>query len=63
MVRKKTVVDGGGTNRCFSTYGLKLTNSVVRGFTFRNGSLPKGAGGATYGGTEHISMSNIMVLC
>ena len=48
---EKTVVDGGGTNRCFSTYGLKLTNSVVRGFTFRNGLLPNGAGGATYGGT------------
>lgn len=46
-----TFISGGGTNRCFSANGMYLTNSVVRGFTFMNGSMPKGAGGATLGGT------------
>ncbi|MCL1921346.1 MAG: fibronectin type III domain-containing protein, partial [Kiritimatiellaeota bacterium] len=47
-----TVIDGGGVNRC-ATLGTATThtNTVLAGFTLRNGRLANGGG--VYGGTLH----------
>ena len=47
----QTVIDGGGTNRCanFSDCYAGTTNSVLRGFTLRNGSTLDDGGGVLYG--------------
>ena len=41
-----TVIDGGGTNRC-----IYADEMIYRGFTFVNGSVPRGYGGGVLGGT------------
>lgn len=65
-----TVVDGGGTNRC-ATLSLKTvsdgvleTNTVLRGFTLRNGNA-SGAATTVYkkygGGSYHGSLRNCVL--
>ena len=45
----KTVIDGGGTNSCAVLgYDSSCTNTVLEGFTLRNGYASNG-GGASYG--------------
>ncbi|MDX9791902.1 MAG: right-handed parallel beta-helix repeat-containing protein [Kiritimatiellia bacterium] len=48
-----TMIDGGGTNRCakLGAAGQNFTNTVVIGFTMRNGSLSGQYGGGALGGT------------
>ena len=50
---EKTIIDGGGTNRCVFVGGGGLsTNTVIEGFTICNGWRPSGSWGiGTQGGT------------
>lgn len=67
-----TIIDGGGTNRC-TTLGTSggQTNTVLRGFTLRNGNANGSAvstartyGGGVYGGTlENCVVANCEAQC
>ena len=48
----KTIIDGGGTNRCVFVGGRNSTNTVIEGFTICNGWRPSGSWGVgAQGGT------------
>ena len=58
----KTIIDGGGTVRAADlasgSSNAILTNTVLRGFTVRNGYAAYGGGGTTFGTIEHCIVSN-----
>jgi hypothetical protein len=52
-----TILDGGGTNRCATMGSLRIhINTILVGFTLRNGSAPPG-GGSYYGTLNNCTLS------